>query len=295
MRAEDTRNATWIHPELYPYRPKSFPVPAGTLRYLDEGQGEPIVMVHGNPTWSFVYRKLVAALRDNHRCIVPDHIGFGQSDKPADWTYLPRDHAANLERLLIALDVRDLTLVVQDWGGPVGLSFALTHPDRVKRLVILNTWMWPVNDDWYYQMFSRIVGGPIGRLMCRRFNLFVRFVMPAAYGKRERLTPEIHRHYFEALPTPDSRKGTWVFPKQIIGSTEWLNDLWAQRDKLSSKPVMIAWGMKDIAFRENELRRWQSTFPHAQVTRFEDAGHYVQDESGEQIADLMHRFIQLNP
>ncbi len=261
------------------------------MRYLDEGKGQPIVMVHGNPTWSFVYRKLVDGLRGHYRCIVPDHIGFGQSDKPYDWSYMPQAHAANLDSLLESLDLQDVTLVVQDWGGPIGLSYAVAHPERIKALVILNTWMWPVNDDWYYRMFSSMVGGPLGSLLCRRYNFFVRSVMVRAYGDRKKLTDEIHRHYRDPLPTPESRKGTWVFPKQIIGSSAWLSDLWAQRDKLTDKAVMIAWGMKDIAFREKELKRWQSVFPSAQVTRFDGAGHYVQDEAGEEIAGLMRAFL----
>ena len=195
-------------------------------------------MVHGNPTWSFVYRKLSAGLSDAYRCIAPDHIGFGQSDKPYEWTYLPRDHAANLALLLESLDLQGITLVVQDWGGPIGLAYALDHPERIKRLVILNTWMWPVSDDWYYQAFSGFMGGPPGRWLCRHFNAFVTFVMPTAYGDKAKLTTEILRHYTAALPTGDSRKGTWVFPGQIIGSTNWLADLWARRDQLTAKPAM---------------------------------------------------------
>lgn len=284
-------NASWINISLYPYQTKSFVVPAGTMRYLDEGQGEPVVMVHGNPTWSFVYRKLVEGLKGGARCIVPDHIGFGQSDKPYTWSYLPADHAANLANLLDSLSLHDITLVVQDWGGPIGLSYALEHPERVKRLVILNTWMWPVNDDWYYQAFSGFMGGMPGRWLCRHYNFFAKSVVYQAYGDKAKLTPEIHRHYLDALPTGDSRKGSWVFPGQIIGSTEWLTGLWAKRERIASKPALIAWGMKDIAFREKELGRWQSLFPNAQVTRFAGAGHYVQDEEGEAIAPLMRAFM----
>lgn len=281
--------ANWINPELYPYTPKFFEVAAGKMAYVDEGQGKPIVMVHGNPTWSFVYRKLIHALHDEYRCIAPDHIGFGQSDKPYNWSYLPVDHAANLEQLLESLDLYDITLVVQDWGGPTGLSYALNHPERIARLVILNTWMWPVNDDWYYQAFSGFVGGAVGRWLCRHRNFFVWSVMPTAYGDKSKLTEEIHRHYYDALPTGDSRKGTWVFPKQIIASSEWLGQLWSMRERLADKPTLLAWGMKDVAFREKELLRWQAMFSNVQVVRFETAGHYVQDEAGEEIAKLIRK------
>lgn len=282
---------SWINSSLYPYSPRSFSLTAGVMRYLDEGEGQPVVMVHGNPTWSFVYRKFVAGLRSQYRCIVPDHIGFGLSDKPYEWSYLPQDHATNFEKLLDSLDLNDITLVVQDWGGPIGLSYALKHPERIKRLVILNTWMWSVEDDWYYRGFSGMVGGPIGRLLCRHFNFFSRVVVPMAYGDRKLLTSETLRHYLDVFPTAESRKGTWVFPKQIIASSAWLQSLWTQREKLAAKPTLIAWGMKDIAFREKELRRWQETIPGAKVTRLDHVGHYVQDEAGETVVGLIRDFL----
>lgn len=277
----------WINTDLYPFEAKSHTLPMGTMRYVDEGTGDPIVMVHGNPVWSFVYRKLIMGLRSTNRCIAPDHIGFGQSDKPADWSYLPADHAANLAHLLDSLDLQNITLVVNDWGGPIGLAYAIANPQRIKRLVILNTWMWPVQDDWYYRGFSGFMGGAVGKRLIRHYNFFARSVVARAYGDRKKLTKEIHRHYLEALPTPDSRKGSWVFPRQIIGSTDWLAALWNQRERLADKPALIVWGMKDIAFRAKELERWKGLFPQATVVTFEDGGHYIQDEHGEDIVRLI--------
>jgi haloalkane dehalogenase len=284
-------NAPWINAELYPFRTREHRVAAGTMRFLDEGQGEPVVMVHGNPVWSFAYRKLVAGLRGEYRCLAPDHLGFGQSDKPPDWSYFPEDHAANFASLMEAEGLEGVTLVVNDWGGPIGLSWALAHPERVKRLVILNTWAWPVDDDWYYQGFSGFMGGAVGRWLCRNYNGFVREVVPRAYGDRSRLTAEVHRHYEAALPTPESRKGTWVFPGRIIGSTPWLRGLWEARAALADKPTLLAWGMKDIAFREKELDRWRQQFPAAEVHRFPTAGHYVQEEAGEELVPLLMAFL----
>ncbi|MEZ4518701.1 MAG: alpha/beta fold hydrolase [Chloroflexota bacterium] len=157
------------------------------------------------------------------------------------------------ETLLETLDLDNITLVVNDWGGPTGLSYAINHPDRIKNIVITNTWLWSVSNDWYYQAFSRFMGGLIGRWLIRRFNFFVKVVMPMAYGDKARLTPEIHRHYLMALSVPAERKGCWVFPGQIIGSSGWLDDLWSWRSALEGKVKLIAWGMKDIAFREKSL------------------------------------------
>lgn len=283
---------TWLDQREYPFSPKQFSLPMGQMRYVDEGEGEAIVMVHGNPVWSFVYRHLIKGLNGRYRCIAPDHIGFGLSDKPENWSYLPQDHATNLQTLLDTLNLTDITLVVQDWGGPIGLSYAINNPARIKRLVIMNTWLWPVNDDWYYRAFSGFMGGPMGRFLIRRFNFFARSVVRTAYGDKRKLTPHIHAHYLNHLPTPASRKGSWVFPGQIIGATPWLGQLWAQRAQLADKPAMFAWGMKDIAFREKELQRWQTLFPAATVTRYADAGHYVQDEKGPELAQLIAAFIK---
>lgn len=268
----------WLDKTLYPFADHYFKTPAGRIHYVDEGMGDPIVMVHGNPSWSFGYRHLITAFSATHRCIAMDHLGFGLSDKPLDWTYLPQDHAANLEALLESLNLEKITLVVSDWGGPIGLSYALKYPDKVRRLVITNTWMWSVRDNWYYQAFSKFVGGPIGRHLIRTRNFFARDIVKAAFAVKRRLTPQIHQHYLSPLDRPAERKGSWVFPKQIIASSEWLASLWEQRAQLAAKSVLIAWGMKDIAFKSKELNRWIGLFPKATVVRFEDCGHYVAEE-----------------
>lgn len=274
----------WLDTQEYPFQPRQFQLPMGQMSYIDEGLGPPLVMVHGNPSWSFVYRHLVKELHGRYRCLAMDHIGFGLSDKPSDWSYKPQAHATNLQTFLDALDLTDITLVVQDWGGPLGLSYAINNPARIKQLVILNTWLWPINDDWYYRAFSGFMGSFLGRFLIRRFNFFAKSVVRTAYGDKRKLTPHIHAHYLHALPTPESRRGSWVFPRELIGSTPWLGELWQQRDKLAGKPTLLAWGMKDIAFREKELNRWRELFPQATVVRYTDAGHYVQEEKGVELA-----------
>ena len=166
----------WIDKSEYPFRSNHMNVPAGRMHYIDEGEGKPIVMVHGNPTWSFLYRYLIKELSKNHRCIALDHIGFGLSDKPADWSYLPEEHAKNLNLLIDELDLKELTLVVQDWGGPIGLSYAINNPENVKSIIIMNTWMWSVTGDPHYERFSGFMGSGIGRFLIKRFNFFVRRV-----------------------------------------------------------------------------------------------------------------------
>ncbi len=281
----------WLDPAAFPFQSHYLSLPMGRLHYVDEGAGAPVVMVHGNPTWSFLYRHLIKQLAGQYRCVALDHIGFGLSDKPADWTYRPADHAANLETLIDTLGLTGITLVVQDWGGPIGLAYALAHPENVKRLVILNTWLWPVDQDWYYIAFSRFTGGGLGRFLIRRFNFFVTGIMPQAYGVRARLTDAIHQHYRQPLAVPAERKGCWTLPGQIIGATEWLRGLWAQRARLAGKPALIVWGMRDIAFRERELNTWLAALPNAQVVRLSDVGHFVQEEAVDALGQAVRAFL----
>jgi haloalkane dehalogenase len=282
---------TWIDRQEYPFRSHYLPLEMGRLHYLDVGHGAPIVMVHGNPAWSFLYRHFVKGLSPDHRCIALDHIGFGLSDKPYDWSYHPADHARNLHVLIDQLGLRDITLVVQDWGGPIGLSYAVNQPENVRSLVIMNTWMWPVDDDWYYRAFSGFMGGPLGRFLIRRFNFFVNGVMKMATGDRSKLSGAVHQHYVQPLANPADRRGCWVLPKEIIASTDWLRGLWEQRERISDKPALILWGLRDIAFREKELQTWQQLFTDGQVHRLEGVGHFVQEEYGQEAVPIVAKFL----
>ncbi len=283
---------SWIDRREYPFVSRYLDLDMGRMHYVDEGKGEPVVMVHGNPTWSFLYRHLIRGLSGEWRCVAMDHIGFGLSDKPPDWSYLPEDHARNFEKLVEALGLRDITMVVQDWGGPIGLSHAVRSPGNVKRLVVMNTWMWSVRGDPHYERFSGFMGGPLGRLLIRRFNFFARVVMKQAMGDPARLPAAVHRHYLRALERPEDRKGCWTFPKRIIDSSVWLEGLWSERDRIRDKPALILWGMKDIAFRERELDRWIGLFNNARVVRYGDAGHYIQEELGSGLCPVIAEFLR---
>ncbi len=259
------------------FEKKTFEVEAGTISYIDTGAGPAgtVVFVHGNPASSAEYMPAINVLAETHRCVAVDHIGFGDSDKPASWDYLPASHAANLAALLDGLDLQDVTMVVGDWGGPIGLSWALDNPDSVDRLVITNTWLWPVNRSCYYQGFSKAMGGPFGRFAVRNHNMFARLVVKQAWGTRTPLTPELHLLFTDVHSDKDERNGMWVFPREIVGSTKWLRTLWARRETLNTFEIALLWGMKDIAFRPDILDRWKREFPNADVTRLADVGHFV--------------------
>jgi haloalkane dehalogenase len=281
----------WIDRNDYPFASHHFQTDAGKLHYVDEGEGQPVVMIHGNPTWSFLYRKLIKKLSPKYRCIAPDHLGFGLSDKPADWTYLPEDHAKNLAALIDSLGLKNVTLVMQDWGGPIGMHYAVTHPENVARLIVMNTWAWPVNRDLHYVMFSAFMGGPIGRMLIKKRNFFAGTMMRTMFGNQNKLDRAAHEHYLRALPTAEDRKGCYVFPKQIVASSPWLEQLWSNISVLRNKPALFVWGMKDIAFREKELQRWLSAYPNSRAERLDRVGHFVQEEAPEELAREVSSFL----
>mgnify|MGYP005841826509 CR=1 FL=1 len=282
----------WIDRDAYPFDAHFFGMDVGRIHYVDEGSGPPLVMLHGNPTWSFLYRTPIKALSDRYRCVAPDYIGFGLSDKPPGWTYRPQDHAALFKSFMDALDLEGITLLVQDWGGPIGISYAIDHPDRIRAIVVMNSWMWPVHRDPHYLLFSAFFGGPVGRHLIRRHNAFARWAMPMAFGDRARLTDAIHSQYLHPFFDPGSRKGCWVFPQQIVGATPWLARLWQNRRRLADIPALIVWGMADKAFREKELNRWVTVFPDARVARLDDVGHFIPEEAGDRLTAAVEGFLE---
>ena len=289
--SKSEKNPAWVDSAQYPFSPKRFRVEAGEMHYIDEGSGDPIVFVHGNPEWSFSYRNQIKAFLGTHRCIAVDHIGSGLSDKPANWSYLPSEHAKNFADLIDYLDLSNITLVVNDWGGPIALSYAIAQPERVKKIVLINTWLWSVEKDWYYRAFSGFAGGPIGRFLTTNFNFFAKVILAKAYAEKSRLTPEIHQQYLRPLALRSSRKSNWVFPREIIGSSAWLSNLWQHSSVILNKPSLILWGEKDIAFRKRQLRKWKKSLQSYEVHTFKDAGHYPHEEKSAEVIEFIKEFI----
>lgn len=285
-------NPAWIDEGLYPFEHRSIEVGrAEEIHYLDEGEGETIVFVHGTPTWSFVWREFVRELRSGYRCIAPDHLGFGLSSKPEDADYRPEAHARRFEELVTRLDLRDITLVVHDFGGPIGLSYALEHPENIRRLVVMNSWLWSLEGNKVVESASRLLGGPVGGLLYRRLNFSPKILMRAAFAEKGRLTREIHRHYLAPFPSPAERSAPWVLARELAGSSDWFANLWAQRQALAGVPMLILWGTEDRLVGPEQLGRWMEAFPQAVVERLEGVGHFVQEEGTDQAVRKLKEFV----
>lgn len=291
MGTSPVGNNRWVNRTEYPFEARFFETDAGRMHYVDEGAGLPLLMVHGTPTWSFLYRHLIKNLSAEHRVIAPDLPGFGLSEKPAAVSYRPEDQARRLEALVEHLGLTDVTLIVHDFGGPIGLSYGIRHPENVRALVLFNTWLWSLEGNRKTKVASKLFGGPIGRMLYKRLNFSARVILKAAYGDKSKLTPEIHRHYLGPFPSASDRQAPWVYARELIGSSDWYGGLWRRADRLRGKPALILWGMKDPTFSEADLERWSAFFTHAEVTRFPDAGHFVQEERVGQLGPAIREFL----
>lgn len=295
----------WTFGGLWPYEPRWFETADGRLHYVDEGprDGRPVVLLHGNPTWGFLYRDFIPPLVDaGYRVIVPDYLGFGRSDKPArPEVYRIREHARRLDALLESLDLHEATVVPQDWGGPLGMAWAVAHPERVAGLFILNTAAHAPRERWRVPLTLKLFRTPgVGEVMVKGLNLFTRvFLFKVGVMHPERLTPQVKEAYLAPHPTWSSRTGVLVFPREIptVPTGHPVADFGAELEAgmerhFRDRPVKIVWAMKDPGFRPETIdEMWLQTFPDVEVVRLEDAGHYLQEDAHELIVPELLGFL----
>ena len=292
-------SSAWARQE-YTFTPKTF---TGTTRghamsYLDEGSPDapPILMVHGNPTWSFYYRHLVKAFSADHRCVVPDHIGMGLSERPAAGSYdfHLASRIADLEALVLALDLRDITLVVHDWGGAIGMGVAARHPERFTRFVVFNTAAFRSTRIPFSIDICRIPG--FGALSVLGLNAFARVAQVRAIADRSRLAGPVGEGYLAPYDRWATREAILRFVEDIpmdSNHPSW-QALGAVEDGLAQfkdHPMLIVWGLQDFCFDKSFLHEWQRRFPDAEVHALPDASHYVVEDAHERIVPWMRAFI----
>src|SRR5215212_778688 len=235
----------WVPDELFPFQSHYADLAGSRVHYIDEGSGPPLLLLHGNPTWSFLYRNIITGLRDRYRCIAVDHPGFGLSSAAPGYGYTPAEHADVLEQLVLRLSISDVTMMVQDWGGPIGFAVAARHPERFAAFVIGNTWAWP-KADLKTQLLSRLLGGAIGRRLILNRNLFVEGAL--GRGVRTPLPDRVMDAYRGPYPTPGSRWPTAVFPHEILASRPLLAGVEQGLPALRDRPALLVWPTRDPAF-----------------------------------------------
>ncbi|MDB5311411.1 MAG: dhmA 2 [Gemmataceae bacterium] len=273
------------------------------LNYLDEGAGDPVVMLHGNPTWSFYYRNLVLALRDSYRCVAPDHIGCGLSDKPAEalYDYSLKSRVDDLEALLDHLGLREnLTLVLHDWGGMIGMGFAARHPERINRLVVSNTGAFHLPKAKPFPWALRLGRNTrLGAWLILKKNAFCRLAARWCVTRKS-LPDDVRRMYLMPYDTPEHRVAVLKFVQtiplapadpgyDIVSATE------ASLANFRAVPTLLLWGMRDFVFDRHFLADWQRHFPHAETHTWPDCGHYLLEDAGDEVIMRVREFLAKHP
>ena len=288
---------------LYPFTSFYADVNGFSMHYVDEGNGEPVVMLHGNPTWSFYYRELIKGLSNSYRCIAPDHIGCGLSDRPSisEYGFRLQDRVADFSAFIEALGIKEkLTLVLHDWGGMIGTAFAVRCPERIGRLVVLNTaaFLKPRHKPlpWTLKLIRNLPLMAVPAVL--GLNLFARGAAWTASAKG--LRPDARAGLLAPYNGRRNRLATLKFVQDIpLSPADPSYSVAAQVDagleRLAAKPTLIAWGMRDFVFDRDYLTEWRRRFPGAEVHCFPDSGHYVLEDAGERLLPLVKDFLQRHP
>ena len=276
----------------YPFLPNFLNLNNEKIHYVDEGNGEPLLMLHGNPTWSFFYRNLAKFFSQNgYRTVIPDHMGCGLSSKPQDYEYTLENHIENTVKLIKKLNLKDITLIVHDWGGAIGMGVATRHPELIKKIVVMNTAAfrsmeipWRIN----------ILRNPVGEWFIRQFN---GFALPATtMAVKKPLSPEIKRGFTLPYDNFKSRIATAKFVRDIPMNSnhptyKTLSNI-EERLKNLHVPVLILWGEQDFCFTMNFQKRWREFFPNAKVKTWPDAGHYLVEDKTAEVIDEIEKFLK---
>lgn len=280
----------------YPFESHWFTTNANEqIHYVDQGQGETLLFVHGNPTWSFAWRKLIGHFGSSYRCVAIDHLGCGLSEKAEQASYRLADHVDRLKQLIEHLNLENVTLVAHDWGGAIGMGAAVALKERFSRLVLLNTAAFRSDDIPFRIAVCRIPG--LGSLALRGGNLFVRAALSQAVSRQSQLQGVARAGMLAPYYDWKSRRAVDEFVKDIPlmpdhPSYETLRQIEAGLEQFSSTPILLPWGMKDWCFHPGFLRRFQEFWPHAQSAEFDDAGHYLFEDAPDELIKVIETFLK---
>lgn len=281
----------WMNRALFPFPISEYRTPAGVMRYVDIGHGPVVLFAHGTPTWSLVWRHAIAKLSANYRVIAIDHLGFGMSDKPIDADYTLAGHAQRWSACIDHLLLRDITLVVHDFGGPIALNDVQQRPGLYQKIVLFNTFLWPFADTFAIPRLAQLVQSRLGEYLYLHHNLSPRWLIPLVFANRHHLTPDVHAQYIAPFVTPDQRQAMWACVQALAPDNPWLAARWAQRERLAKIPTLLLWGTRDPVYPNHFLKRWQQLFHHATICTYHDAGHFVQEEASADYVKQIDWFL----
>jgi haloalkane dehalogenase len=248
------------------------------------------VFLHGSPLWSFTYRYLIKALRGQFRCIAIDSMGFGLSEKPASFVYRPERQAEYISELIGHLGLKEISFVLHGTGGPAGLAYAVDHPQNVAHLALINTFMWPLDDNEGAKRIDHMANGPLGRFLFLNANWPVRMLKHAVIDKKT-FSREIAAHYATPLDCPEHRQGPFGCAQALLSSSRFYRTLWERRSAIADVPALLLWGMKDHLFGPDCLSKFEYLFKDPQIHRFSTSGHYVTEEKGPGLVPVVEMFM----
>lgn len=289
MNRDYMKNETFNN--TFPFQPHFETINGFRMHYVDEGEGEPVLCLHGMPTWGYLYRKFIKKLSATNRVIAPDQMGFGKSDVPQDKEYRMEEHVDNLKELLIKLDLQDITLIVQDWGGPIGFGFAVDVPERIKRLVIMNTSVGVMSEDkkpWYAMLEEKGI--------YNQFIMNIEGLIKGGIHNKEKVTDTMIKAYTAPFPSEEYYLGALAWPKDIPVGKEHPSAVIMQHvrdnlDKLSNKEKVLIWGLKDPIFPEKTIDWWHKIYPNIETHEIPNAAHFLQEDAPKEIISIIQDFI----
>jgi haloalkane dehalogenase len=279
----------------FPFKPHFKIINGFKMHYVDEGAGEPIVCLHGEPTWGYLYRKFIPPLSQTNRLIVPDHMGFGKSDVPRNLPYTLSQHIDNLTKLILDLDLENITLVGQDWGGPIMFGFAVNYPDRIRRLVIMNTGIGVYPEGTKTWVSDMVRNGTYEKTM-GNLKKSLPSLLAGAVSKETKITETMIEAYTAPFPDKASCKGAMAFPLDIpVGrnhpSAALMHSILERRNVLRDKDKVIIWGLQDPVFPKLVLDWWLSAYPGAEVHMLQEGSHFLQEDAPEKIVNIIQSFL----
>ena len=281
----------WLDLREYPFEPHYVHRPEGRMHYVDVGDGDPIVFVHGVPGWSWSFRYMIRFFSRYNRCVAPDLLGFGFSDKGRNINLTAEQHAAAVTAFIEELGLKNVTLVLHEWGGPIGLSYAVKHPENVKRILLMNTFMWPLEDSEAIRRVPKLLGNPLCGLSVKLFHKSFTALLEQQFGDPRRLSLQTASQYFKPFEDRENRRGLITLSRQYLKAGAFLADLYARRAAIMDKPMALLWGDRDDRFDEAARLRWEAMLTNAHTIRRPDAGHNVPEELGPEIVPLVREFL----
>jgi len=282
-----------IDKKLYPFSYKYYNTEYGKIHYIDEGEGEIILFVHGTPSWSFEYRHYIKNLSKKYRCIAIDHLGFGKSDKPIDFEGTPENHNQNLVNFINDLNLKIINLVVHDFGGVIGLPYAIDNIDNINKIVIFNTWLWETKNDKEVIKIDKLINSRLGKFLYLNLNFSPKVLLKKGFHNKSKLTKEIHQSYILPFANKNSRKHLYDIAKSLMGSSNWYESYWKKADILNNKEIILIWGSKDEFINEKHLVKWKSKLTTNKIHQLK-CGHFVQEECPQESLEIIEKFLESN-